>query len=194
METLSGLDINKLRDMLEVEAERHTTSLPSEDIVQSTNKNIDQSLPILTKLTASVNSRNSKLNPSKPENEIWKLEEIHKINFEESEAQDREVPEHELKQRQNMGVEDVVLGVGDLDPSSAKCSELLLIVKMPRASFEEIWITCENNQLWIQSFDYSLLFNVPCEFDEKEVKTKWLADIKELQLIIKKKGNSYFSM
>ena len=94
--------------------------------------------------------------------------------------------------KQNVGPEDVFFGASDIDPSSVKCQELLLKVKLPGTFLAEIVTDIEGDKFWLQTPIYSLIYYIPYQIEKKNVKVKWVKDLEELHVIMKMVNRSLF--
>ena len=72
-----------------------------------------------------------------------------------------------------------------MDPSSVKCQELLLKVKLPGNVLAEIQTDIEEDRFWVQTPTYNLLYYIPYPIDKKSVKAKWVKDKEELHVSMK---------
>lgn len=77
------------------------------------------------------------------------------------------------------------VGLSDLDPSSSKCQELLLKVKLPGTVLAEIQTDVEQDRFWLQTPIYNLLYYIPYEVDKKSISAKWVTDKEELRVSMK---------
>lgn len=77
---------------------------------------------------------NRERNLTKPQNEIWKEEDLNEEIIED----DRLKPEFDILYKQDVGTEDVYLGMSGKDPSSNCCDQLSLKIKLPKTSLKEI--------------------------------------------------------
>lgn len=130
-------------------------------------------------------TRNGPGAPSSPENEVWGAGRLRAFRLEDCESADRTLPDHELLQRQSLEAGDVLRGLGGA--AAVDCPELLLRVRLPGARLSELWLESDGECVWVQSFDHSLLFHVPCAFDGHAVRSSWAADRAELQVVIPKR-------
>ena len=81
---------------------------------------------------------------TKPENQIWKEEELAEENFIEDE---RPKPEFDVLYRQKVGTEDVYFGMNGVDNSSNCCYELLVKVKLPNTNLKEIALEVKSQSI-----------------------------------------------
>ena len=87
--------------------------------------------PPNTKIEAKYNHRIL----TKPKNEIWTEKDFKEEKFEED---DRPKPKYEILYKQNVGTEDIYLGLSDKDISSNSCDQLLMKVYLPNTNLKEI--------------------------------------------------------
>jgi len=94
----------------------------------------------------------------------------------------RERPEVSVLFKQQVGTEDVYLGMSGSDPTSTKCQALLLKVHLPGQKYKEISLDVNKSAMVIQSTRFYLHFAFPYEVRDKEGRAQWLAEKQELQL------------
>ncbi len=52
--------------------------------------------------------------------------------------------------RQKVGAEDVFLGMSDMDPSSFKCQELTMKIKLPKTAFKDVSLDVTEQAVCVQ--------------------------------------------
>lgn len=119
--------------------------------------------PAHSKITAKVNRKE----PGK----IWKDEEVN--NLAQKLSDDRPEPEYEILYKQNVGTEDVFLGIGGLDPSSRCCQDLLVKIALPETRQNEISVDVANGVLKLQAPKFALTLPLPHPVADKSGNAKW---------------------
>lgn len=179
MHTITPADVVSLRDML----------MESEE--QPVATEIDQRpTPSSSSIRVSISpfAFNPSLAPSRPENEIWAANELLTFRLRDYESPDRTTPEFTTAALQTLEVLDVARGLRD--GPTADTPYLVLRVKLPGASFDEVWLEADEQSLWVQSFDHSLRYHVPFPFDKRQVTSKWASAAAELCVTIPKLATS----
>lgn len=116
----------------------------------------------------------------KPAENIWTEDEINTQQVRLKD--DRPEPEYEILYQQKVGTEDVFLGLGDLDPSSTKCQELLIKIHLPGSRMADISLDVEPRVLKLQAPKFALNLGLPHTVLSKEGNAKW--DSKTSKLMI----------
>jgi len=137
-----------------------------------------------TKIQTTINERNTTggTKPTKAATDIWSVDEVKDIVVDKKE--NRLEPEYEILFRQKVGAEDVYLGMSDMDPSSTKCQELLMKVKLPKTVFKDVSLDVTEQAVCVQTSKYFLYHYLPYPVNEKEGKAQWLSDKNILQIIL----------
>lgn len=170
MDSFSFADVQQLSNLM----------MSQKDVDVLRNNDNKEFAPPLTKMKIK-NNRQISTKPSRPQNEIWKHSEIKKVKYIEDE---RIEPEYESNFRQKVGTEDVYLGFSNIDPSSSKCQELMLKVKLPGSFLKEIQMEIDKDILWIQTSIYNLYYHIPYKIDNTKTKSKWIKDKEELHVFM----------
>uniref|UniRef100_A0A8D0B8M5 Dynein axonemal assembly factor 6 n=1 Tax=Salvator merianae TaxID=96440 RepID=A0A8D0B8M5_SALMN len=129
--------------------------------------------------TTEVKSGNSK--------EIWSAEEVPEGCGYEDAWDTREPPEYEILFRQQVGAEDVFLGVSRKDPSTACCEDMLIKIQLPDTKASDIVLDIQEKVLDLRSPQKKLLLHLPHPVDTKSGKACFLAEKGILEVILKMK-------
>mmetsp|Transcript_68779 Transcript_68779/g.217524 ORF Transcript_68779/g.217524 Transcript_68779/m.217524 type:complete len:97 (-) Transcript_68779:45-335(-) len=84
--------------------------------------------------------------------------------------------------RQAVGTEDSYMGMGDKDPGSNSCEDLLLRVKLPGGSMKDLDLEVQSTYLKLQTAQYKLNLYLPNKVDEKRGNAKWDSKTEELNI------------
>ena len=91
-------------------------------------------------------------------------------------------PDHEIMYAQSVGAEDVYLGMGTVDPSSASCNVMVIKIKLPEQHANDIDLDVQRQILSLQSAKYRLATYLPHPVDPDAGNAKWHADKEMLVL------------
>lgn len=116
----------------------------------------------------------------KSKNDIWDEKEVQDLPIQKNET--RPQPEFDIMFKQNVGTEDVYLGLSNMDPTSTKCQELLIKIKLPDTQYKEISLDVNKNALVLQCPKYYLHHILPYTVKDKEGKAKWVTDKNMLEI------------
>ena len=117
---------------------------------------------------------NAKINTivnRKPKKEIWSEEDIH--TKARQSGDDRPEPEFEILYQQRVGTEDVYLGLGGRDPSTAYCQDLLVKIQLPGTRREDIGLDVDPQNLKLQAPNFKLNLALPHPVLDKQGSAKW---------------------
>lgn len=96
---------------------------------------------------------NRERNLTKPQNEIWKEDDLNEEIIED----DRLKPEFEVLYKQDVGTEDVYLGMSGKDPSSNCCDQLIMKIKLPKTSLKEISFEVKEKSVHLNVIFFQIL-------------------------------------
>lgn len=116
------------------------------------------------------------------ERDIWTNQEINLQS--EDMPDDRVEPEFEVLHKQNVGTEDVFLGISEKDPSS-NCSDGILIkIKLPGCKLKDIECDVKEQSIHIQSPGHVLNHILPYKVDKDKGNAKWEQKTETLRLTL----------
>lgn len=108
-------------------------------------------------------------------NAIWGQEEIdnHDPDFDDD---GRAVPDYDVLYKQQVGSEDIFLGMSGKTPLSQDCNFMVLRIKMPGAQLKNIDLTVDKQKIVVHDPTYRLATYLPYPAKDKEGKAQWLAE------------------
>ena len=83
---------------------------------------------------------------------------------------------------QSVGSEDVYLGMGTTDPSSASCDTLVVKIKLPGEKMNELDLDVQRQIIVVQSAKHRLATYLPRPVESSMGNAKWYAEKEELVL------------
>ena len=122
--------------------------------------------PPNTKIEAKYNHRIL----TKPKNEIWTEKDFKEEKFEED---DRPKPKFEILYKQNVGTEDIYLGLSDKDISSNSCDQLLMKVYLPNTNLKEIGLEVKEQSVHLTTPQYLLNHILQYKVFKDKTEAKW---------------------
>uniref|UniRef100_G1RUE5 Dynein axonemal assembly factor 6 n=1 Tax=Nomascus leucogenys TaxID=61853 RepID=G1RUE5_NOMLE len=93
--------------------------------------------------------------------DIWNSEEIPEGAEHDDMWDVREIPEYEIIFRQQVGTEDIFLGLSKKDSSTGCCSELVAKIKLPNTNPSDIQIDVQETILDLRTPQKKLLITLP---------------------------------
>ena len=75
-------------------------------------------------------------------------------------------------------------GMGDMDPSSNCCQDIVLKIKLPGQKFKDIDLDVQEQSLVVTSTDYRLATYLPYPVDHESGSAQWIADKEILKLTL----------
>eukprot|EP00873_Tetraselmis_striata_P024139 jgi/Tetstr1/444403/TSEL_032292.t1 len=123
--------------------------------------------------------------PIKDPKEIWDPDEV-----EETVGDDiddgRSCPTYEFIYKQAVQTQDTYLGMGDKDPSSTQCEDLLLRIELPGVgSVQELDLEVKPTYIKLYSAKYKLAMYLPHKVDDQKSSAKWDAKKAELRVTLR---------
>merc|ERR1719436_1708470 len=112
----------------------------------------------------------------KDETAIWQPEEFKAASgvvVKQEECDDREIPKYEVMPRQKMGASDAYLNLGDMDPSSDRCQELLVKIWLPDTQLKDISVDVMEDRLLLQAPRHRLNLALPHKVKKDSGNAKW---------------------
>lgn len=122
--------------------------------------------PPHTKIEAKFNNRIL----AKPKNEIWSEKDFIEENIKED---GRPKPKFEVLYKQNVGIEDVFLGLSGKDNSSNSCDQLLIKISLSNTNLNEIGVEVKEQSIHIQTPSYLLNHILQYKVDKDKTNAKW---------------------
>ncbi|CAI2380599.1 unnamed protein product [Moneuplotes crassus] len=121
------------------------------------------------------------------ERDIWTDQEVNLQS--EDMPDDRAEPHYEVLHKQNVGTEDVFLGLSEKDPSSNCSDGLLMKIHLPGCKLKDIDCDVKEQSVHVQSQFHVLNHILPYPVDKENGKAQWeqKSETLRLTLPIKKK-------
>ena len=119
-----------------------------------------------TKIEAKVNNRIL----TKPENDIWKEEELIEEKIIED---DRPKPKYEVLYKQCVKPEDIYLGLSGKDISSNSCDQLLVKIWLPDTQLKEIGLEVKEQSIHLQTPKFLLNHILQYKVHKDKNEAKW---------------------
>ncbi|XP_074057248.1 dynein axonemal assembly factor 6 [Macrotis lagotis] len=132
----------------------------------------------------------SKVNPpNNTENrkDIWDPEEVPEGSEFDDMWDPREQPEYDIIFKQQVGPEDVFLGMTRKDPSTACCEDLLVKIKLPGIKSSDITLDIHEKVLDLRTPKHKLLLHLPHPVDSKTGKASFITETEILEVILNMK-------
>ncbi|XP_008851200.1 protein PIH1D3 [Nannospalax galili] len=115
---------------------------------------------------------------------IWTPEEVPEGAEHDDMWDIRELPEYEIVFQQQVGTEDIYLGLTGKDPSTAYCQELLIKIKLPDTNLSDIQIDVQEMILDLRTPKKKLLLNLPQPVKCDSAKAFFTAESETLEVSI----------
>ncbi|XP_008154541.2 dynein axonemal assembly factor 6 [Eptesicus fuscus] len=116
--------------------------------------------------------------------DIWNPEEVPE-GAEHADMWDvREIPEYDIIYKQQVGTEDVFLGLMKKDSSTACCEDLVVKIKLPNTNSSEIKINVQEMILDLRTPDKKLLLNFPHPVDCNSAKAFYILETETLEVTV----------
>ncbi len=93
-------------------------------------------------------------------------------------------PKFDVLYKQSVRPEDMFLGMSGLDPSTAKCQDLLMKVQLPDTKIKEITLDIKEQRVLLQSPKFFLNHALPYKVHEKDCRAKWISDKYVLEITL----------
>ena len=138
--------------------------------------------PKVSAATAAAGVSFSKEKPRKKipidEKDIWDADEIVDLAVLEK----RERPEHEILYKQQVGSNDIFLGLDyEKDPSSSSCEEMVIRIELPKESAaKDIKLDVNSDSIDLRSPNYRLILPLQRKVLTTRGSAKWESDNKKM--------------
>ncbi|KAM5221488.1 dynein axonemal assembly factor 6 [Ctenodactylus gundi] len=123
-------------------------------------------------------------NSDKNNEKIWDPDEIAEGAENDDVWDVREIPEYEIMFRQQVGTEDVYLGLIKKDASTACCPELIVKIPLPDTNTSEIYVDVQETFLDLRTPDKKLVVNFPQSVESSSAKALYDLDNETLEVTI----------
>ncbi|XP_015264428.1 PREDICTED: protein PIH1D3 [Gekko japonicus] len=129
--------------------------------------------------TTQLKSGNSK--------EIWSAEEVPEGSEYDDSCDSREQPEYEILFKQQVGAEDLFLGMSRKDPSTACCEDMLIKIQLPDTKASDITLDIKEKVLDLRSPQKKLLLHLPHPVDPNSGRACFLSEKGTLEVTLRMK-------
>ncbi|XP_077001933.1 dynein axonemal assembly factor 6 [Tamandua tetradactyla] len=116
--------------------------------------------------------------------DIWKPEEVPEGAEHDDMWDVREIPEYEIIFKQQVGTEDIFLGLTRKDSSTACCEDLVIKIKLPNTSPSEIKIDIQETILDLRTPDKKLLVTLPHPVECSSAKAFYVIETETLEVTV----------
>ncbi|XP_011814106.1 PREDICTED: protein PIH1D3 [Colobus angolensis palliatus] len=126
-----------------------------------------------------------KVNPETSEEnneDIWNSEEVPEGAEHDDMWDVREIPEYEIIFRQQVGTEDIFLGLSKKDSSTGCCSELVAKIKLPNTNPSDIQIDIQETILDLRTPQKKLLITLPELVECASAKAFYISETETLEI------------
>ncbi|XP_021097238.1 protein PIH1D3 [Heterocephalus glaber] len=124
--------------------------------------------------------------------DIWNPEEVPEGAEYDDMWDVREIPEYEIIFKQQVGTEDVYLGLTRKDSSTACCQELVVKIQLPNTNPSEIQINIQEIVLDLRTPNKKLLVNLPQPVECSSAKVFYIPENETLEVNMTMKRELYF--
>ena len=107
---------------------------------------------------------------TKPKNEIWSDKDFIEENIKED---GRPKPKYEILYKQNVGTEDIFLGLSNKDNSSNSCDQLLMKIYLPHTNLKEIGLEVKDQSIHLTTPQYLLNHMLQYKVHKEKTDAKW---------------------
>ncbi|XP_063169810.1 dynein axonemal assembly factor 6 [Candoia aspera] len=118
---------------------------------------------------------------------IWTAEEVPEGSECDDSRDPREQPEYEILFKQQVGAEDLFLGMSRKDPSTACCEDMLIKIKLPDTKSSDISLDIQEKLLDFRSPQKRLLLHLPHPVDITRGKACFLSEQATLEVTLRMK-------
>ncbi|XP_050821711.1 dynein axonemal assembly factor 6 [Gopherus flavomarginatus] len=130
-------------------------------------------------VTPDVKSGNSK--------DIWNTEEVPEGSEFDDIWDPREQPEYEILFKQQVGAEDIFLGMSRKNPSTACCEDMLIKIKLPDTKSSDVTLDIQDKILDLRTPKKKLLLHLPHPVDSKNGKACFISEKETLEVTLRMK-------
>ncbi|XP_062338305.1 protein PIH1D3 isoform X1 [Osmerus eperlanus] len=116
--------------------------------------------------------------------DIWSEEEVSEGGQYDDVADPRPQPEYEVILRQNVGTEDLFLGMSRKDPSSMCCEGMLVKIKLPDTKATDVVLDVKETFLDLRTPKYRLGLHLPHPVHSQEAKAKFFSEQETLEVTL----------
>ncbi|KAM4664543.1 dynein axonemal assembly factor 6 isoform 2-T2 [Discoglossus pictus] len=122
--------------------------------------------------------------PNKNRKEIWdELEVAEGSEFDDT-LDPRECPEYKIVFKQQVGTEDLFLGMTRKDQSTACCEHMVIRIQLPGTKASDVTLNVKSKFLDVRTPKYKLGLHLPHPVDADNGKAGFVADKEELEVTL----------
>uniref|UniRef100_A0A8C8SPY1 PIH1 domain containing 3 n=1 Tax=Pelusios castaneus TaxID=367368 RepID=A0A8C8SPY1_9SAUR len=118
---------------------------------------------------------------------IWNTEEVPEGSEFDDIWDPREQPEYEILFKQQVGAEDIFLGMNRKDPSTACCEDMLIKIKLPDTKSSDITLDIQDKILDLRTPKKKLLLHLPHSVDSKNGNACFISEKETLEVTLRMK-------
>uniref|UniRef100_A0A147AZ21 Dynein axonemal assembly factor 6 n=1 Tax=Fundulus heteroclitus TaxID=8078 RepID=A0A147AZ21_FUNHE len=116
--------------------------------------------------------------------DIWSEEEVVEGSQYDNLTDPRPQPEYEIMLKQNVGTQDLFLGLSGKDPSSMCCEAMLVKIKLPDTEATDVFLDIKEKFLDLRTPKYKLGLHLPHPIQSQEGRAQFFSDRKELEVTL----------
>ncbi|XP_029929707.1 dynein axonemal assembly factor 6 [Myripristis murdjan] len=120
----------------------------------------------------------------KSSKDIWSEEEVAEGAQYDDLADPRPQPEYEIILKQNVGTEDLFLGLSRKDPSSMCCEAMLVKIKLPGTKATDVILDVKEKFLDLRTPKYKLGLHLPHPVHSQEGRAQFYSEREELEVTL----------
>ncbi|VUZ55747.1 unnamed protein product [Hymenolepis diminuta] len=117
-------------------------------------------------------------------NDIWRLEEVPDATYVEDLYDPRPRPEYEIHFKQDVSAEDMFLQMGPKNATTACCEYLVVSVKLPETTKDEIKLDVKEQFLDLRTKKFKLGLHLPNPVKPESSKAKWMSEKSTLEITL----------
>ncbi|XP_076811174.1 dynein axonemal assembly factor 6-like [Clavelina lepadiformis] len=110
---------------------------------------------------------------SRDTNDIWQEDEVQELSVFADDTDSRPKPNYDISYKQKVSTEDMFLGMGSKNPSSACCEDMIIRIELPGCSMKDVELDVKENYLDCRCPKYRLLLALPHPVDPKKGNAQW---------------------
>jgi dynein assembly factor 6, axonemal len=123
--------------------------------------------------------------------DIWDESELNASNSNADPSEGRPAPEYEILYKQNVGTEDVYLGMGMKSPATQSCGALSVRISLPSTDPNTLDLDVHADHLTLASNEWYLYAPFPQDVDESKGKATWQPKTEQLVVILPIQGMEF---
>ncbi|KAK8889498.1 Protein pih1d3 [Tritrichomonas musculus] len=121
---------------------------------------------------------------AKEKDSFWDDEEITPVGFYKDPSDTRPEPPYTIHYRQQVGTEDVYLGLNMKDPSISSCDAMVITVTLEGTELDDIDLNVQKGFLDLRSPRYRLTMKLDKPTKDNLTQAKWRKEEHELKITI----------